>query len=132
MKLAKINVLRRGKKYVDKAAAIDVLNNAEKQDLTESPFVKYSELGANNEGYWGYNKMVLQLEDCVDCLKAVYPHLASVFLFDHSSGLPKKRRGGLDASHMNYGFGGSQQMMRNSKIVDGDGFLGMEQTMRFY
>jgi hypothetical protein len=50
MKLAKIQFSRRGKKCVDEAAAIDVLNNAEKQDLKESPFVKYFELGANNEG----------------------------------------------------------------------------------
>jgi hypothetical protein len=139
-KLAGIKFSRRGKKYVDEAAAIDVLNNAEKEDLKESPFVKYFELGANDEGYWGYNHMVLQLEDCADCLKAVHPHLQFVFLFDHSSGHSKKRRGGLDASHMNYGFGGSQPTMRNSKIDDRDGFLGpydlilrvgMEQTMRF-
>jgi hypothetical protein len=39
-KLAKINFSRLGKKYVDEAAAINVLNNAEKQDLKESPFVK--------------------------------------------------------------------------------------------
>jgi hypothetical protein len=46
----------------------------------------------------------------------------------------------MQATHMNYGFGGSQPTMRNSKIVDWDGFIGpydfilgvgMEQTMRF-
>jgi hypothetical protein len=124
MKSAEIIVSRRGKKYVDEAAAIDVLNNVEKQDLKESPFVKYFDLGANNEGCWGYNNMVLQLEDCLDCLKAVYPHLKFVFLFDHSSGHSKKRQGGLDASHMTFWFGGSQPTMGNSKIVDMDGFLG--------
>jgi hypothetical protein len=92
-------------------AAIDVLNQAEKQDLKESLFVKYFELGTNNEGYWGYNDMVLQLQDCVDCLKAAFPHLEFVFLFDHSSGHSTKRRGGLDASHMNYGFCGSHPTM---------------------
>jgi hypothetical protein len=39
-KLAGIFFSRQGKKYVDKAAANDVLNSAEKQDLKESPFVK--------------------------------------------------------------------------------------------
>jgi hypothetical protein len=141
MKLAKIiSVSRRGKKYVDEAAAINVLNNVEKQDMKESLFVKYFELGADSEGYRGYNNMVLQLKDCVDCLKAVYPHLESAFLFAHSSRHSKKRQGGLDASHTNYWFGGSQPTMRNSKIVDRDGFLGpynfilgvgMKQSMRF-
>jgi hypothetical protein len=51
-KLAEINYARRGKKYTNEAAATDVLNCTEKQDLKESPFIKYFELGANNEGYW--------------------------------------------------------------------------------
>jgi hypothetical protein len=139
-KLAEINYARRGKKYTDEAAARDVLNCTEKQELKESPFVKYFELGANNEGYWGYNHMVLQLEDCVDCLKVVYPHLDFVFLFDHSSGHSKKRRGGLDAGQMNSGLCGSQPTTRNSIIIHADGYLGpndsilsvgMEQSMSF-
>jgi hypothetical protein len=88
----------------------------------------------------GYNHMVLQLEDCVDCLKVVYPHLDFVFLFDHSSGHSKKRCGGLDAGQMNSGFGGSQPPTRNSMIIHADGYLGpndsilsvgMEQSMSF-
>ena len=138
--LAEINSSRQGRKYTDEAAAMDVMNCTDKKEIIESPFVKYFEIGANNEGYWGYNHMVLQLEDCVDCLKVVYPHLEFVFLFDHSSGHSKKRRGGLDAGQMNSGFGGSQPTMRNSKILHVDGFLGpndsilsvdMEQSMMF-
>jgi hypothetical protein len=79
IKLAKINYSRRGKKYTNEAAATDVLNCTEKQELKESPFIKDFELGANNEGYWGYQHMVLQLEDCGDCLKVVHPHLDFVF-----------------------------------------------------
>jgi hypothetical protein len=140
-KLAEINYSRQGKKYTDEVAALDVRNCIDKKEIEESPFVKYFELGANNEGYWGYNHMVLQLEDCVDCLKVVYPHLDFVFLFDHSSGHSKKRRGGLDAGQMNSGFGGGQPTMRKSRIEHIDGYLGpydsilsagVEQIMSFF
>jgi hypothetical protein len=30
------------------------------------------EYGANNDGYWTYEAMVLQLEDCVDYLQVLY------------------------------------------------------------
>ena len=140
--LAKINLSRTGQKYTDEFAAKDIHNIAEKKDLEESPFVRYFELGANNEGYWGYNHMVLQLEDCIDCLKVAYPNLYFVFLFDHSSRHSKKRHGGLDAGNMNSGFGGAQLFMRNdSVIVQTEGYLGpydsilcvgMKQSMEFF
>ncbi len=111
-------------KYADEYAANDILKAVEKEDLIESPFVKYFELRANNEGYWGYHHMVLQLEDCTDCLKVAYPDFDFVFLFDHSSGHSKKRHGGLDAANMNSGFGGGQPFMRYSNIIQIDGYLG--------
>jgi hypothetical protein len=39
-----------------------------KKTLTKSPFVFEFEYGANGKGYWVYEHMVLQLEDCIDCL----------------------------------------------------------------
>jgi hypothetical protein len=96
----------------------------EKKDLIESPFVKHFELGANNEGCWGHNHMVSQLEDCMDCLKAACPDFDFAFLFDHSSGHSKKRRGGLDAANMNSGFGGGQPFMQRSNVIQIDGCLG--------
>jgi len=47
----------------------------QKTALTSSPFVLEFEYGANAEGYWVYEHMVLQLEDCVDCLKVLYPEI---------------------------------------------------------
>jgi hypothetical protein len=104
-KLAEINYLRRGKKYTDEAAAmVDVLNCTEKKEIKESATVhQYFELGANNEGYWGYNHMVLRLEDCFDCVKVVDPHL-DFFLFDHSS--RHSKNSGLELGQTNSGFGG--------------------------
>jgi hypothetical protein len=57
-----------------------------KKDLKHSPFVVEFEYGANNEGYWSYEHMVLQLEDCVDCLQVLAPQFDYLFLFDHSCG----------------------------------------------
>jgi hypothetical protein len=69
--------------------------------------------------------MVTQLEDCVDCVKVMYPQFNFVFLFDHSSGHSKKRIGGLNASSiMNKEFGGAQPIMKTSKMEAEDGFLG--------
>ncbi len=41
------------------------------KNLVESPFVKYFKYGygAGKEGYWTYDHMVVQFEDCVDCGK---------------------------------------------------------------
>ena len=59
--------------------------------------------------------MSVQFEDCVDCVKVIYPHFDFVFLFDHSQGHAKKLVGGLDAYCMNKGYGGAQPMMRESR-----------------
>jgi len=123
--LSEINETRRGKSYVDADAAIAINGQAMKKDLLNSPFVIYFELGANNEGYWTYNHMSIQFEDCVDCLKVVYPHFDFAFLFDHSQGHAKKLSNGLDAYNMNKNYGGVQPKMRESMIKESDGYLGM-------
>jgi len=66
--------------------------------------------GASNKGYWNYDRMVLQLKDCVDVLKCLYPQYDFLFLFDHSCGHDKHQPNGLNAENMlkNYGGGNSQ------------------------
>ena len=53
--------------------------------------------------------MLLQIDDCVDCLWLLYSGLDYVYLLDHSSGHAKKRTDGLDENTMNVGYDGSQQ-----------------------
>jgi hypothetical protein len=84
IQMDEINAARTGQCYADKEAAMAIKGQATKKDLTQSPFVVYFELGANNEGYWTYNHMAIQFEDCLDCLKVLYPHFDFAFLFDHS------------------------------------------------
>ncbi len=66
-----VNQYRRGKKYQDEEAATKIHGKAEKSDLTSSPFVIEFEFGASSEGYWRYEHMVLQIEDCNDVLKVL-------------------------------------------------------------
>ena len=78
-----INEVWKGQQYVDIRAAIEMKKNAQqlKLDLTEFPFIKKIENGASNNGYWAYQHMVLQLEDCVNMLKLVlFPHYTHLFL----------------------------------------------------
>ena len=44
--------------------------------------------------------MVLQLEDCVDCVTVLYPKIDFIFLFDHSRGHDKQREDGLNVDNM--------------------------------
>ena len=87
--------------YFDKVAAQDVNESTKKPVLTASPFLRLLEYGANNDGYWTGNHMILQFEDCIDCLRVLYAEQYDfVFLFDHSSGHAKKQENGEDASAM--------------------------------
>jgi hypothetical protein len=96
-----------------------------KKALTKSPFVFEFECGANGEGYWVYEHMVLQLEDCIDCLKVLYPQHAFLFLLNHScSHHDRQRQDGLNAENMNKLYRGNKQKMHVTKIMQEHGYLG--------
>jgi hypothetical protein len=67
------------KDYEDKESAKKMNGTTVKPKLTSMPFSRLLEYGANHTGYWSYKHMVLQLEDCVDCLKILYPTFDFVF-----------------------------------------------------
>ena len=67
--------------------------------------------GANQQGYWDYDRMVLQLEDCVDVVKVLYPDHDYLFLFDHSCGHDRQREDGLSVTRMSKYYGGKQASM---------------------
>jgi hypothetical protein len=66
------NNYRMGKKYCNKKAARNIRGTEKKQALTRSPFVKQLEYGSNNEGYWNYDHMVVQMEDCIDMMTVLF------------------------------------------------------------
>ena len=121
-KLKEINESRHGKDYFDTTAATAVNGNTQKNELTESPFLVLFEYGGDR-GYWTGNHMILQVEDCIDCLRVLNnDRYRYAFLFDRSSGHAKKRIGGLDVGAMNKGFGGDH--MRGTLIKKKEGYLG--------
>ena len=114
-----VNEYRRGKEYSDKVAAVMKNGNTFKKDLKESPFVRQLEYGVRKEGYWTYESMVLQLEDCIDVLKALHgEEFDYVFLFDHSNGHDRMQDDGLNANSVGVKFGGKQPKMRDTMITE--------------
>ena len=61
--------------------------------------------------------MIIQLEDCIDVLKHLYPSYTFVFLFDHSNGHDRLRPNGLNLNKINVRFGGKQPKMRDSVLT---------------
>ena len=99
-------------------AAEAKLGVSQKRNLTCSPFTRELEYGKDLGGYWSYESMVIQLEDCVDCMKALYPDHDIIFLFDHSCGHDRLQPNGLSSVRINKNFGGKQPKMRSSKLTD--------------
>jgi hypothetical protein len=112
-----VNAYRKGKHYSDVDAAIMKLGSSSKTNLTESPFVRQLEYGARKEGYWKYESMVIQLEDIVDVLMALYPQYDYVFLFDHSNGHDRMQPDGLNANSVNKNYGGKQPKMHDTELT---------------
>ena len=115
--LDKVNKNRIGKKYSDETTAKLKNGTPFKSKLTESPFVRQLEYGANNDGYWTYEHMVLQLEDCIDVLSCLFPSFDFLFLLDHSNGHDRMKPDGLNINRLNVRHGGKQPKMRNSKLT---------------
>jgi len=129
--LQRINALRDGESYADVEAASELQGDAFKKPLTGSPFSVLFDYGKGKSGYWGYRHMICQLEDCVDCLRILFPGKNGAkflfdftFEFDHSAGHSKQRPDGLSAGTTNIGYGGKQPKMRNSIITDAESELG--------
>ena len=128
--MEKANQLRAGQKYVDKDAAEEVVGSADKPPLTSSLLVKEFEYGASKEGYWNYNHMVIQVEDCVDVLRAMLGHdYDIVFMVDHSCGHDRHRPDGLSVTKLLISYGGSQPLMRMTKLDDQACFGPFPRTM---
>ena len=95
--LEMINKLREGMKHDDEEAAVKIKGSVLKNPLTCQPFTEEFFYGANKEGYWSYEHLTVQLEDCMDVLKALYPvsEYEFQFLVDHSCGHCRQREDGL-------------------------------------
>ena len=61
--------------------------------------------------------MVLQLEDCIDFLKCLYPEIDVMFLFDHSNGHDCLQPNGLSINKVRKNFGWKQPKLRSSNLT---------------
>ena len=114
-----------GKKYIDEAAAIKNRGKGiNKETLESNPFILEFKYGAAKEGYWSYEHIILQLYDCIDVLKCLYPQYDYLFVFDHSCGYDKQREYGLNAENMSKSYGGKQSLLHTTLIKEASGYLG--------
>ena len=91
-----------------------------KPQLRCSPFSYELEYGCGHEGYWSYDHMVLQIEDCVDILSHTHPQFDILFLLDHSNGHDKMRPNGLNLNKLNIRHGGKQPRMRDTVLTESE------------
>ena len=105
--------------YVSKKEAIEVYRTSKKKPLKDKhTLIQYFNVGINEEGYWNYNHIALQVEDVFDILSIRFPGHDFCFLMDQSSGHGRMREGSLNANLMNKNFGGKQGKLRDTKIKD--------------
>ena len=83
--VAGINRERRiGKLYLDQEAVRFATRSNMKKPFTvyDNPFIRSFLYGANKEGYWTYDHLITQLEDCMDILLYMIPQsMSSTFLW---------------------------------------------------
>ena len=107
--------------YFERDSAIQVKGTERKSPLSKSPFYIEFEYGSGTaaKGYWDYEDLVIQFEDCVDVLKALYPDHDFLFQFDHSGGHDRQPDDALSVSKLNLSYGGKQPRLKDSIITEG-------------
>lgn len=117
--------LRQGKTYINEEAAKDVQANViTKSDLTSNPFVHSFDYGKARDGYWDGSHTAIQLEDCIDVLKVLFPAddifqsccYKIVFELDHSQAHKQFAKGTLIVKNFNHGFGGAKAPVKSYEI----------------
>ena len=79
--------------------------------------LQFFDLGINEEGYWNYFHMALQIEDIFDVLSTKFPHHDFFILMDQSSGHGKEMEGGLNAMEMGIKVGGSKKNVEHNNLT---------------
>ena len=96
--------------FESKESALQIYGETKKKPLTRKDcLIFFFEIGANNEGYWGYDQMALHNEAAFDVLSVCYPHCDFSLLADKSSGHTKRREDGLEVREMGKKWGERRQ-----------------------
>jgi len=83
---------------VSRAFGFGLYGSSAKKSLIDNPFVRYLDYGSRKDGYWTYRHMVVQIEDCSDCLRYLFPQFDYGIELDHSSGHNAERPDGLSTT----------------------------------
>ena len=78
--------------------------------------IRYFDVGIQEDGYWNFNHMALQNEDCVDVLTHTYPHYDIYVLMDQSSWHGKQAPDALHSPSMSVRCGEIQPKMHPTFI----------------
>ena len=117
--LEAINRLRKKTTYISKDSALNVYGSNKKKPFHDHhQLVRYFDVGINDEGYWNYDHMCLQNEDCFDILRVVFPKYDYVLLMDQSSGHGKRAGDSLHAPSMSVKYGGLQPKMHPTVVQE--------------
>ena len=103
--------------YSDTIAASIRFGTSLKPLLATSPFVRELDYGNGNDGYWSYEHMVVQIEDCIDVLRHTHPQFYFIFLLDNSNGHDRLQPDRLSITKINIRHAGKQPRMRSSKLT---------------
>jgi hypothetical protein len=115
---------RRGQTYKSYAGEAHnfLTGSRDKKEFKESPFVRMITYGNAQDGYWGSNHMLVQVQDILDVWNTLErtSYMQPICEFDHSSGHDCERDDGLTVSpthlKMNWGKG---RMMRDCELTAG-------------
>ena len=84
---------REWSKYISSKKAIEIIRNDKKKVFKNNlTLVKFFDVGINEEGYWKYNQIALQVEDIYDVLEAKFNNnnnlgdVEFLLMMDQSSG----------------------------------------------
>ena len=90
-----------------------------KMPLKESPGIRYLHYGKDKDGYWDSHHMMVQMEDCADCLAVLFPDCQIIDEYDWSGVHGIKKADALDAASMNVKFGGAVAKKHDTTITAG-------------
>ena len=120
--LMKVNEQRRSEKwghYMESKAAIEIYGSTKKKEVKDRlTLVRFFDLRINQEGYWNYFHMALQIEDVYDVLSIKFPAYDFLLMLDQSSGHGRMRQGSLNEKNMSVKWGGQQDKFRDTIIEE--------------
>ena len=116
--LDSISKKHKNKVYGRNDSAMSVYGSHRKNKLIDThQMIRYFDMEVQDDGYWNFNHMALQNEDCVDVLREMYPSYDIYLLMNQSSSHGNHAPDALHTSSMSVKCVGGNQLKMNATIV---------------